>query len=155
MASANARPAADETTQVPPALVAVYSDDRDMRRSVMLALGSQPAKDVPRIECVEFATGPALIRALDRGVDGRRIAVAVLDGEAVPEGGMGVARQIKDEIFNAPPVALIVARPQDGWLAAWSRADAVLSQPLDPRATAAAVAGLLRQAVSRSAVTVV
>lgn len=145
---------AHSTADAAPELVGVYSDDRDVRRSVMLALGSKPAKDVPAVQCVEFATAPALIRALDRGVDGRKLSVVVLDGEAVPAGGMGIARQIKDEIFNAPPVVLIVARPQDGWLAAWSRADVVLSQPLDPRAMAAAVAELLRRKAARSSVTV-
>ncbi|NDB18328.1 MAG: DNA-binding response regulator [Actinobacteria bacterium] len=142
------------TGDSPVELIGVYSDDRDVRRSVMLALGSRPAKDVPAVQCVEFATAPALMRALDRGVDGRKLSVVVLDGEAVPAGGMGIARQIKDEIFNAPPVVLIVARAQDGWLAAWSRADSVLAQPLDPRAMAAAVAEQLRRKAARSSVTV-
>lgn len=141
----------DENVQ--PMLIGIYSDDRDVRRSVALALGSRPAADVGLIECVEFATAPALTRALDRGVQGRRLDVVVLDGEAVPAGGMGIARQIKDEVYDAPPVVLIVARPQDAWLAAWSRADEVITHPIDPRATAAAVAGLLRDVASRSAVT--
>ena len=58
----------------------------------------------------------------------------VLDGEAQPAGGMGVCRQAKDEIYNCPPVLLIIGRPDDGWLATWSRADAVVSHPIDPRA---------------------
>ena len=135
-----------------PMLIGVYSDDRDVRRSVMLALGSRPAADVGPVACVEFATAPALTRALDRGVNGARLDVVVLDAEAVPAGGMGLARQIKDEIYDAPPVVLIVARPQDGWLAAWSRADAVITHPIDPRATAAAVAGLLRDQQARSGI---
>lgn len=145
--------AAGSAAQAQPMLIGVYSDDRDVRRSVVLALGSRPAADVGPVECVEFATAPALTRALDRGVQGRRMDVVVLDGEAVPAGGMGIARQMKDEIYDAPPVVLIVARPQDAWLAAWSRADEVITHPVDPRAAAAAVAGLLRAAASRSAVT--
>ena len=150
MASDAASDTGPHAESVPTTLIAVYSDDRDVRRSALLALGDQPAMDVGRVECVEFATAPALMRALDRGVDGRRIGVVILDGEAVPAGGMGIARQIKDEIFNAPPVVLIVARPQDGWLAAWSRADSVVPHPIDPRALAAAVTTQMRRGAERS-----
>ena len=45
---------------------------------------------------------------------------------------MGLARQLKDEIDDCPPIVVLVGRPQDAWLASWSRADAVISQPLDP-----------------------
>ena len=69
----------------------------------------------------------------------------VLDGEAQPVGGMGVSRQAKDEIYNCPPVLLIIARADDLWLATLSRADAVVSHPIDPRALASALADLMRQ----------
>ena len=69
----------------------------------------------------------------------------VLDGEAQPAGGMGVCRQAKDEIYNCPPVLLIVGGPDDGWLATWSRADAVISHPIEPIALAMALAGLMRE----------
>ena len=69
----------------------------------------------------------------------------VLDGEAQPAGGMGVCRQAKDEIYDCPPVLLIIGRADDGWLATWSRADAVVSHPIDPAALAQALAGLMRQ----------
>jgi hypothetical protein len=42
-------------------------------------------------------------------------------------------------------VLLIIGRPDDGWLATWSGADAVISHPVDPRALANALAGLMRQ----------
>ncbi len=71
--------------------------------------------------------------------------MCVLDGEAVPAGGMGVCRQIKDEIFQCPPVLLLIGRPQDAWLATWSRADAAVTLPVDPAAFAEALAGLLRE----------
>jgi DNA-binding response OmpR family regulator len=69
----------------------------------------------------------------------------VLDGEAVPMGGMGVCRQIKDEIFNCPPVLVLIGRPQDAWLATWSRADAAVTLPVDPVEFAAELAALLRR----------
>ncbi|MDF3288541.1 MULTISPECIES: hypothetical protein [Streptomyces] len=122
------------------ATVLVYSDDRNTREQVRLAVGRQPAADVPRVEFVECATVPAVLSELDKG----GIDVCVLDGEAVPAGGMGVCRQIKDEVFRCPPVLLLMGRPQDAWLATWSRADAAVSHPIDPMALAEALAGLLR-----------
>ena len=121
--------------------VLVYSDDRTTREQVRLAIGRRPAADLPRVEYLECATEPAVMRALRAG----GVDVAVFDGEAAPYGGIGLARQVKDEIYRCPPVLLLVGRAQDGWLATWSRAEAVLSHPLDPAALAAAVADLLRR----------
>jgi DNA-binding response OmpR family regulator len=94
---------------------------------------------VPEAEITEVATHAALIRLLDAG----GADVMVLDGEAQP-GGMGICRQAKDELYDCPPVLLIIGRPDDGWLATWSRADAVVSHPIDPAALASALAGLMR-----------
>ena len=77
--------------------------------------------------------------------------VMVLDGEAQPAGGMGVCRQAKDEIHDCPPVLLIIGRPDDGWLATWSGAEAVVSHPIEPRALATALAGLMRERAGRAA----
>ena len=103
------------------------------------ALGRRPAAGLPLLEYVECATEPALIARMDAG----GIDLAVLDGEAVPAGGLGICRQLKDEIYRCPPVLVLVGRPQDAWLATWSRADASVSHPLDPAELAAAAAGLL------------
>src|SRR5438105_14453370 len=124
--------------------VVVYSHDADVRAQVKLAIGRRPAMDVPEAEIVEVATAPALFRRLDAG----GADVMVLDGEAQPAGGMGVSRQAKDEIYNCPPVLLIIARADDLWLATWSRADAVVSHPIDPVALAEALAGLMRDRVA-------
>jgi DNA-binding response OmpR family regulator len=104
------------------------------------AVGRRPAADVPPVEFLECATLPAVIAALDQG----GIDACVLDGEAVPAGGMGVCRQIKDEIFHCPPALVLIGRPQDAWLATWSRADAAVTHPVDPVALVGALAGLLR-----------
>jgi CheY-like chemotaxis protein len=121
--------------------VVVYSHDADVRARIRLAIGRRPAADVPEAEVTEVATHAALIRLLDAG----GADVMVLDGEAQPAGGIGVCRQAKDEIFNCPPVLVIIGRADDGWLASWSRADAVVSHPIDPAALAQALAGLMRQ----------
>ncbi|MCD0481694.1 hypothetical protein LO771_04520 [Streptacidiphilus sp. ASG 303] len=120
--------------------VLVYSDDRTTREQVRLALGRRPAADLPEVEYLECATAPAVVRALDAG----GVDLCVLDGEAAPAGGMGLCRQLKDEIYQAPPVLVLIGRPQDTWLAAWSRADAAVPHPVDPVALAGAAAELLR-----------
>ena len=120
--------------------VVVYSHDADTRARVRLAIGRRPAPDVPEAEITEVATEPMLWRLLDA----RSVDVMVLDGESQPAGGMGVCRQAKDEIHDCPPALLIIGRPDDGWLATWSRADAVVSHPIDPVALARELAGLMR-----------
>jgi DNA-binding response OmpR family regulator len=121
--------------------VLLYSDDVNTRRKVRLAVGRRPAPDLPWVEWVECATHPVVLSRLDAG----GIDLCILDGEAVPAGGMGICRQIKDEIYRCPPVLVLIGRPQDGWLATWSRADAVVPYPLDPVTVANAVAELMRR----------
>ena len=123
--------------------VLVYSDDVNTRQQVILALGRRPHPDLPEIEYVEVATEPVVMQNMDRG----DIALAILDGEAVPAGGMGIAKQLKDEIHRCPPVVVLTGRPQDAWLATWSRAEAALSHPLDPIRLAETVVALLRSRV--------
>lgn len=127
-----------------PLKVLVYSDDRTTRESVRLALGKRPVADLPELSYVECATEPAVIKTMDKG----GIDLAILDGEAVPAGGMGIARQLKDEIFQCPPVLVITGRPQDAWLATWSRAEGAVSHPIDPIKLAQVTADLLRQRVA-------
>jgi DNA-binding response OmpR family regulator len=121
--------------------VLLYSDDARTRSSVKLAVGRRPAPDVPRVEWLECATEPAVIRALDKG----GIDLVLLDGEASPAGGMGICRQLKDEIFQCPPVVVLIGRADDRWLATWSRADAVIAYPLDPIRVASSVAEMMRR----------
>jgi DNA-binding response OmpR family regulator len=129
------------TTAKPTMTILVYSDDRSTREKVRLAIGRRPAADLPRVEFFECATQPAVLKALDAG----GIDVVVLDGEAAPSGGLGLARQIKDEVYRCPPVLVLIGRAQDAWLATWSRAEAAVPHPLDPVAVATAVADLIRR----------
>ncbi|MEU4658168.1 hypothetical protein AB0G32_30280 [Streptomyces sp. NPDC023723] len=131
----------------PTVTVLVYSDDSTTREQVRLATGRRPAPDVPVVEFLECATPAAVLTELDRG----GVDVCVLDGEAVPMGGMGVCRQIKDEVFACPPVLLLIGRPQDAWLATWSRADAAVTLPVEPVEFASALASLLRERKLQSA----
>lgn len=135
------------TTARKPLKIVVYSDDRSVRRDVMLALGRRPAADLPAVEYHEVATEAVLLSVADAG----GVDLFILDGEAVPAGGMGMARQLKDEIYRCPPILLLIARPQDAWLATWSRADAVAAHPINAMALAQAAAGLLRGRLAISA----
>jgi len=123
-----------------PLKVLVYSDDVTVRQQVILALGRRPHPDLPEIEYVEVATEPVVIQNMDAG----HIALAILDGEAVPAGGIGIAKQLKDELEQCPPLVVLTGRPQDSWLASWSRADASVPHPIDPIELATTVVGLLR-----------
>lgn len=120
--------------------VLLYSSNRDVRAQVVAALGKRPASDVPEIEVEEFATEPAVMRRMDEG----GVDLAILDGEAAP-GGIGMCRQIKDEIYDSPPILILTGRPQDAWLATWSRADAVIPRPLSAFDLARGAGELLRQ----------
>ncbi|HEY1134256.1 MAG TPA: hypothetical protein VGE77_06735 [Nocardioides sp.] len=132
------RPAAT-TTPEEPLTILVYSDDVRTREQVILALGRRPHPDLPEVRYVEVATEPVV---RDQ-VAGGRIALAVLDGEAVPAGGMGVAKQLKDEVYGCPPVVVLTGRPQDAWLATWSRAEAAVPHPIDPVLLAETVVSVL------------
>lgn len=127
---------ADDTMKV-----LVYSDDAGTREKVRQAIGRRPAADVPFVEIVECATEPKVHQWLGSG----DIDVAILDGETKVAGGMGVSKQAKDEVYDCPPILLLIARRDDRWLADWSRADAVVAQPLDPMVLADSVADLMRK----------
>jgi DNA-binding response OmpR family regulator len=121
--------------------VLVYSNSADVRAHVRTAVGRRPAPDTGRIDWIECATNADVVRELDEG----GIDVAILDGEAQPTGGMGLARQFKYEIDDCPPIIVLIARRQDGWLASWSLADAVINTPIDPVESAEVVAEQLRR----------
>jgi DNA-binding response OmpR family regulator len=121
--------------------VLLYSDDSSVREKVRLAVGRRPAADLPQVEWIECATEAAVVAA----ADAHRADVLILDGEAVPYGGLGICRQLKNEIYNCPPVLVLTGRREDAWLASWSQADLAVPHPLDPAAVAQAVAELARR----------
>jgi DNA-binding response OmpR family regulator len=133
-----------DATTSQPLKVLVYSDDVNTRSQVILALGKRPHPDLPELAYVEVATQPVVLQQMDSG----EIDLAILDGEAVPAGGMGIAKQMKDEIYNCPPILVLTGRPQDAWLATWSRAEAAVPHPLDPVQLAEAVIRLLSSRVA-------
>ncbi|BCB78928.1 hypothetical protein GCM10022251_43580 [Phytohabitans flavus] len=119
--------------------VLLYSDDPQVRDRMRLAIGPRPAADLS-VEFVEASDYAECVRL----VDDYEIDLMVLDGEATPGGGIGIARQIKDDREDAPPTCVVIARAADRWLAAYAEVDATLLHPLDPVTTGQTVAGLLR-----------
>jgi DNA-binding response OmpR family regulator len=129
-------PAATVRTQT----VLVFSQNPAVRERVRGAVGRRPAPELGRVEYVECATGAEVVARIDRG----GVDVAVLDAEAQPTGGMGISRQLKNEITDCPAICILLARRDDRWLATWSLADATIASPLDPVTAAEVIAGLLR-----------
>ena len=134
----------DSSPDSPLALrILVYSNNVKTREDVMRALGKHLHPDLPELSYVEVATGPMVIQQMDAG----GIDLAILDGEATPTGGMGIAKQLKDELAVCPPILVLTGRPDDAWLATWSRAEASVSHPVDPIVLGRTVLGLLRAPV--------
>jgi DNA-binding response OmpR family regulator len=130
------------SASVPSATVLVYSDDTGVRERIRMAVGRRPAADVGPITWVEASSGEQVVELVDAG----GLDLLLLDGEAWPTGGMGICRQLKNEIDDCPPIIVTARRRDDRWLATWSQADAVLVHPLDPLTAAETVADVLRRA---------
>ena len=119
--------------------VLLYSDDRQVRDRMRLAIGTRPAADLT-VRFIDAATQGEVVRL----IDSTDIDLLVLDGEAQPAGGLGISRQLKDEFDDCPPTVVVIARAADRWLAAYASVDATLTHPLDPMTTGQTVADMLR-----------
>jgi DNA-binding response OmpR family regulator len=120
--------------------VLLYSDDPEVRDRMRLAIGSRPAPDL-RVRFIDASTYAQVVKL----VDDVEVSLLVLDGEASPGGGLGIARQLKDEVDDPPPTCVVIARAADRWLAAYAKVDATLMHPMDPVATGQTVSELLRR----------
>jgi DNA-binding response OmpR family regulator len=147
MTSSTATPSPASSSSNAPEVRAVslllYSDDITTRDAVRAAVGRRPARDIEVVDWHECATAAAVIET----VEAYPFDLLILDGEAVPVGGLGLCRQLKSEIYDCPPVLVLTGRPQDGWLATWSLADHVVPHPLDAIALANGVADVVRGTV--------
>ena len=116
--------------------VLLYSDDLAVRDRIRLAIGSGPPPTWPWSSSTRPPGRSAAIL-----LDTYEIDLMVLDGEAAPAGGLGIARQTKDEYADPPPTCVVIARAADRWLAAFAQVDATLVHPLDPVTTGQTIAG--------------
>ncbi len=118
--------------------VLLYSHEPSVIEQMRSAIGDEPVEGV-KIEYAVSGDYDDAVALIDR----YEIDLVLLDGEAQPAGGLGIARQLRDEFDEPPTLAVVVARAADRWLAAWSRADAVLTHPLNPVTTGQTVVDLL------------
>lgn len=127
-----------------PLKLLVYSDNARTREKVRSALGKRVHPDLPELSYLDVATAPVVVSTIDAG----GIDLAILDGEATPTGGLGLAKQLKDEVAKCPPILVLTGRADDAWLAKWSQAEAAVPHPIDPIRLGEAVASLLRANVA-------
>jgi DNA-binding response OmpR family regulator len=127
-----------------PLKLLVYSSNARTREKVRSALGKRVHPDLPELSYLDVATAPVVVSTIDEG----GIDLAILDGEATPTGGLGLAKQLKDEVAKCPPILVLTGRADDAWLAKWSQAEAAVPHPIDPIRLGEAVASLLRANVA-------
>ncbi|HVK24384.1 MAG TPA: hypothetical protein VM677_23760 [Actinokineospora sp.] len=123
-----------------PLKILVFSHRPEVRETIVTSVGRRPAADIGNVRYIEVGTVAEVLMEMDGG----EIDLAILDGEAQPTGGIGLSRQLKNEISDCPPIVIAVRRKDDRWLATWSQADAVIVHPLDPLTAAETVADVLR-----------
>ena len=124
------------------AVVLVYATDSVVRDQVRMAVGRSPAAGVDIEMFLDSDDAAEVVRAADEGVPD----LLILDGEAWPTGGLGLCRQLKNELASPPPTLVLIGRRDDRWLGEWSQADAVLMHPIDAHELARAVVSLLSPA---------
>ena len=126
------------------AVVLVYATDPVVRDQVRLAIGRSPARGVTVDAFVDTSDADEVVRGADEGVPD----LMILDGEAWPTGGLGLCRQLKNELTSPPPTIVLIGRRDDRWLGEWSQADAVLMHPIDAVELARTVVSLLSPATA-------
>lgn len=109
------------------ATVVVYASEPAVRDQVRMAIGRSPAAGVEDLEYVLTDAADRVVSLVDDG----EADLLVLDGEAWPTGGLGLCRQLKNEVSDCPPALVLIGRRDDRWLAEWSQADAVAMHPID------------------------
>lgn len=128
-----------------PLSVLLYSSNADTRGRIQLGLGRWLHQALPAVRYTEIATAPALLGCIhDCDAD-----MVILDGEASPVGGLGLAKQIRDELVQRPPLLAVIGRAEDEWLARWAGVDAVVAHPIDPVKLQCAAVTLLTRRIIR------
>ncbi len=109
------------------------ADHRSVAEQVRLAVDGWEDAEILHVSMPRRA-----LAILDEGeVDGTPVAfdVVVADNDTHPTGGLALCREVKARHQmgrDVPPVVLLLARPQDTWLANWAQADAHVQKPADP-----------------------
>ncbi|SPT75439.1 Uncharacterized response regulatory protein Rv3143/MT3230 [Arcanobacterium haemolyticum] len=118
--------------------ILVYSDNSDVRESVKRAVGRKVGHTSTPIEWVEGATPDGTILKIREAEEAcEPFDLLILDAETPKLGGIGLGKMVRDEINEEIPYIVLIARPQDEWLARVARPEAILNYPTDlPQLTA-------------------
>jgi DNA-binding response OmpR family regulator len=119
--------------------ILLYSDRAELREQVRLDIGDTIGRRGVTIEWTEAATPNFVTDLVQTG----RYDLIIADGETKKLGGIGLTRQMRQELDWRPTVLVLLQRAQDAWLASWSGADAGMELPVDPFELRTVVADLL------------
>jgi DNA-binding response OmpR family regulator len=107
----------------------LISADPELRKVLRVALGSAQRRGRAGWEFMEAANGIEGLRTAWRELPD----VVVADEIASGAGAFAVAKDLRGAETPFPGATIIIlARPQDAWLARWSGADAWFTRPVDP-----------------------
>jgi DNA-binding response OmpR family regulator len=114
----------------------VISPDDEVRRHLRVALQSAERRTGGTWRYLEASDGLAGLRVAWRELPD----VVVADEIASRAGAFAVAKDLRGAAEPFPgAIVIVLARPEDAWLARWSGADAWIERPIDPFALADAV----------------
>lgn len=119
--------------------VLMYSDDSRTRAEVIAAVGTSLGADHPKIEWIESATPEAALMKVRE----EKFDLLVLDAETPKLGGIGLGKMVRDEIDPLMPYVILIARPQDEWLARVAKPEAIVEYPIKPRELHSVVSQIL------------
>lgn len=125
--------------------VLVYSDNSATRQDVIRAVGRKVGKSGPAINWTEAATPDGALLKIREAFDDedKKFNLLILDAETPKLGGIGLGKMVRDEIDEDIDYIVLIARPQDEWLARVAAPNAILQYPIDARALSAAVAEVI------------
>lgn len=107
----------------------VISADPDVRRQLKVALGSAGRQAGDEWEFLEATNGIEGIRIAWRELPDLVVADQIASGA----GAFAAAKDLRGQMRPFPgAIVIVLARPQDAWLARWSGADAWVTKPVDP-----------------------
>lgn len=117
--------------------ILVYSDNLHTREDVIRSVGRKIGDR--SIDWTEAATHEGAILKVEEGA----FDLLILDAEAGKLGGIGVGKTVRDEIDENMPYIILIARPQDRWLARVAKPEVILEYPSNPRDLYGAVKGIV------------